>query len=141
MLTKRLLSTVFRLCQAGIAAAVEGNAVTLLPTHLGQIRRADRNGRQVNDRAAGAADEMPVWGDIAVVAILAIHAADDLHRAFAAEASQIAVHRGQRQIGDLRLQLGVDPFGRRVALGGAQALQDGFPLGTVSCFYLRSSFL
>ena len=79
---------------------------------------------------------------VAVVPILAIHAADDLYRALAAEKGQIPVHRGQRQVGNPGLELAVYPFGGGVARGGAQTLQDRVPLGAVPCgaFHVGSPF-
>ena len=130
---KRPLSTGFLLCQATAAPPVECDAVAVRFPYLRHIRRLHRDGRQVDDRAAGAADEVPVEGGVAVVAILAVHTADDLHRALRPEPRQIAVDGGQREVGYAGLQLGVDPLRRGVADGGPQALQYGFPLGAVPC--------
>ena len=85
---KRPLSTGFLLCQATAAPPVERDAVAVRFPYLRHIRRLHRDGRQVDDRAAGAADKMPVEGGVAVVAILAVYAADDLYLALGAEPRQ-----------------------------------------------------
>jgi len=130
---QRHLSTGFLLGQAAVAAAVEHDAAAVRLAHRCHIRQLHRDGRQVDDRAAGAADEVPVGGGVAVVAILAVHTADDLHRALRPEPRQIAVDGGQREVGYAGLQLAVHPLRRWVAGGGTQALQYGFPLGAVPC--------
>ena len=76
----------------------------------------------------------PWGGGVAVVAILAVHTADDLHRALRPEPRQIAVDGGQREVGYAGLQLAVHPLRRWVAGGGTQASQYGVPLGAVPCY-------
>ena len=68
----------------------------------------------VDHCAAVGADEVGVSGGVAVKAFISVHDADGGDDALLLERSKITVDCAKREIRDLRLELCIDPFRRRM---------------------------
>ena len=82
------------------------------------------NAVQIQYLSALGADEMGVRRSGKIVALQPIDHADGLNDSFFLEHGNVPVDRTQTQVGEVRLQLLVDPFGCGVALGIADTVQN-----------------
>ena len=92
---------------------------------------------QVHDLAALGADEMGVGGGGEIVPIQSIDHADGLDDALFLEHGNVPVDRSQTQIGELRLELLMNPFSSGMALGLADAVENGIALFTLFSDWLH----
>ena len=113
-----------------------------LPCDLIQRGFGELEPIQIADCAAGAAYEVRVRIGAEVEMLKPVKHADGIDRALGFEHRKVAVDRRQRQVGDLRLQLGVDPFRGRMARRAAQTFQDRVALAAVlsDSGHLKTSF-
>ena len=85
----------------------------------------------VDHRAAVGADEVGMGGGLPVEAFIAVHDADGGDNALPLERGKIAVDCAKGQVRDLRLELRVDPFRRRMSRRGTDTFQDRVALFAV----------
>ena len=99
-------------------AAADAAAGDLLAKPLG------RGEVDVDDGVTPLADKMRVGRDVEIEALQTVHDAHRGDQPLALEHREVAVDRAEREVGDLRLEPGVDPVGRRMRRGRADARED-----------------
>ena len=83
---------------------------------------------EIDDRAAGGANEMTVRGDDGVKPLLSLDDTHALNGALPLKEQQVPVYGAQAQVRVGRLQGLVDPLSGGVRVRAADGVQDGFPL-------------
>ena len=86
---------------------------------------------QIRYLSAGGTDKVRVRLCGVVVTFQPVDHADRLDNAFFLEHANVPVDRSKAQIGEIRLQLLVDPFGSRVGFGVTNTFQDRVTLFAV----------
>ena len=85
----------------------------------------------INDASTVAADEMDVWVCVKIEMLITTVNPHRIDQPFLLEHGQVPVNRTQGEIGDLGLELGVDPFGGRMGCRTSHAFQNGIALFAV----------
>ena len=86
---------------------------------------------QVCHLPADGADKVRMGICVDVIAFQPIDNTDGLDDAFLFEHGDVPIDGTKAQVGEVWLQLLIDPFGGGVALGSADTIQNGVPLFTV----------
>ena len=109
---------------------IDGDEAVLEQLHLDQNEK-ELEPVDITDRAADTADEVRVRVGAEVKAFKPVVDADGIDCALGLEHGEIPIDGCERQIGDGGLELGVDPFRRRVARRAAQTFEDRVALMAV----------
>ena len=111
--------------QAGERYTLAAHAAADRALYVGVVVRRGEGEVEIYHPVAVGADKMRMGVDIAVEALLSRDGADADDVAVPAEEGEIAVHGSQAEVGEERLELRIDPFGRGVLFGGAHHIEDG----------------